>query len=371
MAVATPMTMMPRAKADQYDDQINALQKQIDQYQSSASSLATQADTLQNELARLTNEKAQIQSQIDLSQAQYNSLQNQINDTQKKITDNKNALGTTIADMYVDNSISPLEMLASSKNIGDYVDKQSYRASVNDQLKQTINTINDLKNKLEKDQQSVKIVLANQTSSKEALIVKETEQANLLATTQGQEAAYQQLSDKAKSAQIAAHAAQQAEIASRIASSGGATLVSGGAAPDYPWNSSNCAMVGYLSTGGVDGNGTDGHGYGCRQCASFAAWKVARETDTYPNNWGNAQNFPSSARGVFATGYTPRANSLAVMSGSSAGNGEGHIVWVDAVNGDGTLTVEQYNYNYGAGYGMYSKMKLSASIFDLGYIYIK
>ena len=52
------------------------------------------------------------------------------------------------------------------------------------------------------------------------------------------------------------------------------------------------------------------------------------------------------------------------------GSPEGHVAWVEAVNGDGTIVVSQYNYNYGAGWGMYSEMRLSASVFS-EYVYIK
>jgi len=58
----------------------------------------------------------------------------QIEENQRKIEENKEALGVIIADMYVDDNITPLELLASSKNIGDYVDKQAYRESIQDTL---------------------------------------------------------------------------------------------------------------------------------------------------------------------------------------------------------------------------------------------
>ena len=81
-------------------------------------------------------------------------------------------------------------------------------------------------------------------------------------------------------------AQQQAAIAAAINNSGGATVIKSGAAGGYPWNSQNCAMVGYYSLDGADGNGGDGYGYGCRQCVSYAAWRVAKETGYYPVNWG-------------------------------------------------------------------------------------
>jgi hypothetical protein len=148
--------MVPRAYADKYDDQINALQSEIDQYESQAGQLRTKIGSLQDEIAGIDKQKNIIQRQIDLSQAKYNKLQEQIKQTEKAINDNRIALGDTIADLYVDNAISPLEMLASSKNIGDYVDKQTYRSSVQQKLTQTIGKIKDLKADLEKQRPILK-----------------------------------------------------------------------------------------------------------------------------------------------------------------------------------------------------------------------
>lgn len=370
IAVIGPIQISQSVSADKFDDQINAIQQDINSAQTQATNLAAQAATLQTAVAGLNAQMAIIQGQIDLSQTKYNQLVAQIADTEKKIKDNQDALGVTIANLYVDSDITPLEMIASSKNISDFLDKQEYRNAVRDQLTSTITQIKDLKTQLTAQKTDIERVMADQKNSKDALASKKQEQQNLLAQTNGQESAYQQYISQNKAKQSDIRAQQQAYIASQITRTGGATLIKGGAAPDYPWGSSNCGMLGYFSTGGADGNGGDGYGYGCRQCASYAAWRVAKETGYYPVNWGNAKDFPASASGLFPIGSTPKAGSLAVMTGSAAGNFEGHIAWVEAVNGDGTILVSQYNYNYGAGYGMYSEMILSASAFQT-YIYIK
>lgn len=166
IAGAGPLSLTNRVSADQFDSQITALQSQINQYQAQANALGEQARTLQAELDRITNEKNALQAQVDLSQAQYDQLQAQITDSQNKIVNNKEALGETIATMYVSGSVSPLEMLASANNISDYVDQESYRASISDTLKSTIDDIKALKSKLEKDQAKVKVVLERQQAQK-------------------------------------------------------------------------------------------------------------------------------------------------------------------------------------------------------------
>ena len=368
IAVAAPVQMTQKVSADQYDDKIAALQQDIAIYQQQAAILNGQAATLQSAIAQLANQKAAIQTQIDISQTKYDQLVIQIADTEQKIKDNQDALGTTIANMYVDGNITPIEMLASSKNISDYLDKQEYQSSIRDQLSSTITKVKDLKTQLNKQQTDVGKILADQKSQREILVAKENEQQSLLDRTQGQEATYQQMIGSNQSA-IAEAKATQAIINARINGSGGFTLVDSGSLVDYPWNSSNCPMWGYLSTDGADGNGGDGHGYGCRQCASYVAWRFAKETSLYPS-WGNAVDFTASAVAAGFTEGAPQAGSIAVMDPGKAGQSYGHVAWVEAVDGNGKMVVSQYNYDYGQGYGMYSEMILSVSAFD-HFIHIK
>lgn len=361
IATAIPIQVAKYAAADSYDDRINALQRQIDEYNAQAKVLAGQAATLKSAIGQLQNEEAVIQAQINLSQAKYDKITSEIADTEKKIQENQDALGTTIANMYVDNQVTPIEMLASSKNIGDYIDKQEYSTSIRDQLSSTISKIKELKKTLEKDQADAKTILEGQKSQKAALAAKEADQQALLAQTNNSESAYQSMIGKNQS-QIAALRATQAEAAARYNSGGGYSLVSSGLLTAYPWNSSNCPMAGFLSTGGSNGDGGDGRGYGCRQCASYVAWRIAKETGRY-YSWGNAVNFTSRAVGAGYSEGAPQAGSIAVMDPGTAGNGYGHVAWVEAVSGNKVL-ISQYNYNYGAGFGLYSEMWLSAGAFD-------
>lgn len=368
---STPLINQPRAYADKFDDQINALQNEIDQYESQAGQLRNKIGTLQQEIAGIDRQKRIIQTQIDLSQAKYDKLQNEIAKTEKDIKDNRVALGNTIADLYVDNTISPLEMLASSKNIGDFVDKQAYRSAVQDQLSKTIDKIQTLKESLEKQKVDVQRTLADQKNSKNALAAKETERNAILAQTQGQESAYKNLAADRESKKLEVQQQQQAAIEAAIAAAGGGgAVVLPGTSGGYPWNASNCYVDSNAwSYGGVDGNGTDGLGYGCRQCVSYVAWRVYKETGYAPINWGNAYDWPASAQ---AAGYqvssVPRAHSAGVIT---SGGSPGHIVWVESINESaGTMVVSQYNYFNagGSGWGHYSKMQVPIGTYQ-SYIY--
>jgi peptidoglycan hydrolase CwlO-like protein/surface antigen len=356
------------AAADQYDDKIAALTQDMAKYQAQADALNAQASTLQNAVAQLDNQKSALQTQIDLNTAQSNKLTVDIANTQTQISQNQDALGKTIADLYIDDSTTPIELLASSTNIGDFLNKQEYRTSVKAQLNDTIKKVKSLKAQLDTQKSDLDKVLAQQTAARDDLVVKENEQASLLAQTQNNEATYQSMIQN-NAAAIAAARATQAALRARANATGGYTLVDAGSLPDYPWNSSNCPIGGYIggqwvpyaSTEGSDGNGGDGHGYGCRQCVSYVAYRVAKATGVYYSDLGNggqtAQNLVSNHHWT-NLGPNPQPGSVASLWGNP-----GHTAYVEAVDGNKIL-VSQYNYDYGSGYGMYSEMWLSASFFN-------
>ena len=357
MAIATPIQMGQVAYADRFDDQINAIKREVEQYQARAGELQAKADTLQNELARLSAEKATIQSQIELSQATYDKLIVDIAANEKKIADNKEALGVIIADLYVDDDISPLEMLASSNNIGDYVDKQSYRSSISDQLNETIATIKALKKELESQKADVERVLADQKNQRQSLVAKEAERQNILNETRGEEAAYQQLS-KEKNSQIDSLRAQQAaEIAARAQQTGGGytSLAGDGSRGGYPSKWANAPMNSYV----------DNWGMYSRQCVSYTAFKVQQAYGNMPywGGVGNANQWGNNARAAgIKVSSTPAPGTVGVLYDGPYG----HVAWVESVNGDGTINISHYNVGWSGEYSEWNN--LSPSFFQ-EYIY--
>jgi len=363
VATASFMWVNRPVSADQYDDKIRALQADMSRYQAEANRLNAEATTLANTLAQITNEKNALQSQVNLSQNQYDQLIIKIAETEKQILDNQNALGSTLASLYVDDDISPIEMLASSKDISEFLNKQEYRNSIKKELSSTINRVKDLKEQLSTQKTEVETVLAKQKASRDELVAKEAEQANLVSQTRNDEAEFQGLI-KNSAAQIAQAKAAQAALAARANSSGGYSIVSSGSLGAYAslWAPNGCTMGGpggWYSYGGADGNGGDGRGYGCRQCASYAAWKVASVTGKY-YKWGNGGDFYRNATnaGYQDLGSSPQPGSIAVMLGTP-----GHVAWVEAVNGNQVL-VSQYNWQINGQYGMYSEMWVSKTVFD-------
>ncbi len=350
----TAVTGQSFVLARDYESEINAAQAQAAEYSSQASHFRMQASTLQGELDRLTAEKNAIQAQIDESQSKLARLQAQIEETKRKIAENKDALGQTIADMYIDDKISPLEMLASSKNIGEYVDKQEYRASIRDELTSVIDTINTLKKQLEAQKTAVENELKNQEAQRTQLAAKEAEQQKLVDETRGQESAYQALASS-KNSEVTALRNAQAEENRRAAAAAMRTSIPAGipGGGGYPGMWANAPIDAYV----------DPWGLYTRECVSYTAWKVWSTGRFVPHfgGRGNANEWPgTTSRYGISNGSTPVAGSVAIMYIGYYG----HAMYVEAVNGDGTIIVSDYNLEWD---GLYRYYKRSAA--GLTYIY--
>ena len=358
-AVSSPFTIISQAHADQFDDQISALRSQMGQYQAQANALDAQAKTYQAALDQIITQKNAILAQINISQKEYDQLQKQIDDTKQKISDNKDALGQIIADMYVDGSVTPLEMLASSKNIGDYADQQAYQSSIQDNLSKTIDQINQLKAKLEKSQKDVKAVLDQQNVQKAQLAAKESEQQDLVNKTKGDEAAYQQLAASAQ-AQADSAAAQQRAYYAALQSSG-ASFDSGtvGSFVYTNWSGNmGCGTGGYPYCGPQDSYADPWNLFN-RECVSYAAWRIESlghkvqpfQGDGMAYQWGQG-----AARGAWRVS-DPQPGDAVVLPAMSGFAPVGHLMVVESVSGD-WVHVSQYNF-YGT--GEYSTMDIQKS----------
>lgn len=363
MAFAMPIQFAGQASADDFDARIRALEQDISRYDAEAARLADQADSLEREVSRLNNEKAKIQAKVDISQAKAKQLAADISANEKNIAENQDALGYILADLYVDDNISPIEMLASSRNISDFLNKQEYRAVTRDQLGTTIKEIRTLKAELEQQKVDVDNVLRDQETQRNQLAAKESEQRTLLANTQGSEAEYRKLSSSAADRKEDLQRQQQAAIEAALqAAGGGGQAVAGdpnkGGYPAYLANSNYYAPL------------VDPWGMYSRQCVSYTAWKVFQKNGFMPywGGVGNANQWPGNAqRAGITVSTTPRAGSVGVIMAGQYG----HTVWVESVNSNGTVNISQYNYFNagGAGWGHYSEMyNVSPSAYDY-YIY--
>lgn len=105
---------------------------------------------------------------------------------------------------------------------------------------------------------------------------------------------------------------------------------------DYPW---------YDMPTDDEGGGLSPLRYYYRECVDFVAWRLNRDAGT-PNGgwaytWGNGLP-PSSAYGWSSA--WPYKQGTTAIAGSVAWFTYNHVAYVQAVNPDGTVVLEEYNY---------------------------
>ena len=330
-------------RADSFQDQINVLNADNANKRAIVNGLQATAASYEDAINQLQQQIDGLQASIDANTAEQASLQQQIIDTQAQIDHEKSILADDVKSMYVDGTPSTLEVLATSKNLSDFVDKQEYRTTVQTKLQALLDKIAALQKQLQAKKTQVDQLISEEKDQQSQLASAQAQQAQMLSYNEQQQADYN-AQIKANSSQIASLRAAQA-AANRSLGSG---LVAGDPGHGgYPANLNNAGQDTMLDPWGMYN----------RECVSYTAWKVY-STYGYMPYWGgrgNANQWPGDARGAgIATGSSPQAGSVAIWNVGSFG----HAMWVEAVNGDGSIYVSQYNYDYT---GHYSEMYVSAS----------
>lgn len=356
MALALSTASFSLVSADRFDRQIQALSQANDQKQAKTNRLSVQATSLSDAISKL-------QAQIDTKQAAINQysdeiarLKVEIRKAEIELAKQRKVLGESIKTIYLEGDITTLEMLATSKNLSDYFDKQQYRSSVQEKIKNTLDKITQLKLDLNTKKEKTEGLLKEQQQLRNQLVSQRSEKNRLLSLNQSQRNALN-ASIRANNAKIADLRAQQA-IANRQLSGGGGVVAGDPGRGGYPSVYANAPQDSMIDRWGMYN----------RECVSYTAWKVYQTFGFMPywGGHGNANEWPGNARAAgIPTGYTPKRHSVAIWNVGYYG----HAMWVEAVNGDGSIWVSQYNYDY---HGHYSEMLVSASMArSLTYIYFR
>jgi len=339
--LALPMVLGGYVAGQSFQEQIDTLNSENNTIQSERQNLINEADSLEAVISSLQAQINDLQSQINANEAKKNDLLRQITEAEAEILRQRELLGENIRAMYLEGDISTLEMLASSKDLSEFLDKEQYRSEVQSKVKTTLDRINELKAQLEAQQIEVEKILIDQRTIQIQLDTQRAEQSRLLALNEGQQSELRsQIS--ANSSKISDLRRQQAAANARLFAGRGTINV-----PDttgYPW-----AGVGFPNTS------SDPWGMYKRQCVSYTAWKVWK-SGRYMPFWGgvgNANQWDDNAiRAGIPVDGNPRVGDVAVSNSGYYG----HVMYVEAVHDDGTIYVSQYNANWG---GTYSEARVN------------
>lgn len=338
--VAIPRGNTSTVKAESVQEQINNLQKQNSEYKNTIDKLRNEATSYQDAIVKLKAQIDTLQGQIDANIKEQTRLQQEIVVAEAELAKQKRLLGENIKAMYLEGEISTLEMLATSKDLSEYVDKEQYRSSVKDKIRTTLDKVTQLKFELTSKKEGVEALLKTQQQQQQQLADSRSEQNNLLSYNESQQADF---NNKTKENQSKIDSLIASQRRANFNPDGGYYFLrfQGAANPinpdDYPYRNSGFGMS--PGPGCVDNDGPDAWGYCTRQCVSFAAWAVAASGRSAPMYYGNARDWVAAAyaRGV-PVFRTPEPGDIAI---STAGYW-GHAMYVQSVNG-GTFSTYEYN----------------------------
>jgi peptidoglycan DL-endopeptidase CwlO len=367
IAVLTGSFFVAPVLADQFDVQINQLQTENDKKKNEVQALQIEASSLQGAINALQAQISGLESQIQTNQNTRNSLQDQITKLEIRLEEQKDLLGENIKEMYLEGQISTLEMLASSRDLSEFVDKEQYRNSVKDKIKTTLEEINALNLQLKTQKNKIEKLLAEQEQLRGQIGAQKAEQDRLLGLNQGQRAAFEQQiqgnQDKINELKL-----QQSLENIRLFGGGSGTVGGGG----YPWGRAACLHNGRVEGAcpnydwAIDGsvwNWQTG-GYGYRNCTDWVAFRVKAANGHAPAGLGHANTWDDRAPSYgYEVGSSPRRGAAAVSNSGFYG----HVMYVEQVHGDGSVVVSDYNRT---GLGTFNITTLSASqASSLRYVY--
>lgn len=351
--------------ADRFQEQINQLRSENNQKQAQLSDLIDKANSIQDIVNALQGQINDLQVQIVANQAKSTELKAKIAEAEAELAKQRNILGQNIKAMYLEGDITTLEMLASSNDLSDFVDKQQYRNAVKDKIKNTLDKITALKLELNAQKEEVERLIKEQTNLQQQIAAQKAEQNRLLNLNQSEQAALnnQISANKTKIAQL-----QREQELENIRRFGGGNGVLGGGG--YPWGNAPCIHTGSVTGScpnydwGIGGSayrfsGAYAGGWGYRNCTDWVAYRSGGRVPSagvikmYAGG-GNAKFWDDAAQAMGRRVSTsPHEGDAAV---SNAGY-YGHVMYVESVSADGsTIIVSDYNR---AGTGLYAVTSLT------------
>lgn len=339
-------TIMPRTNqvsADDISDEISKLQAENQRNSEKVADLLETARSFEDAIAQLQGQIGYLQSKIDNNLAQQAELKKQIEEAQIELDKQRNFLGEYIKAMYVDNDMSTIEMLATSKDLSDFVDKEAYRNAAQRKVQDTLKKVTKLQSDLKVKKERVEELLKEQQAEQGKLQASRNQQQSLLNQNESQRSEFNQ-----KTAQ------NDARIADLIAQQRAANQDFSGAIyfirfpgpvnsfdpGGYPYRNSGFSMqLGPCSHYDSWPDEPDAWGYCTRQCVSYAAWAVGASGRSIPMYYGSAKYWlNAAARDGVPIYSTPQRGDIAITTRGTWG----HAMYVEDVSGS-QIYVSQYN----------------------------
>ena len=138
------------------------------------------ATTLEGEVERLQQEISMYEARIKTNEAEAEDLKQKIEESTKKLKLQQQALANLLIDMHFEEKGDAIMILAGSKSISDFAERQTRVDTAKSQVTISAQTVKSIKQDLEKQKVEVERVIADQQIQRKAIEDKKIEQQTLI-----------------------------------------------------------------------------------------------------------------------------------------------------------------------------------------------
>ena len=357
LVIPLTLSVSPMVSATRYcvSDRCKAAEKELSAATSAAEAAKDNVDSLEAEIAKLQSEARVMQAKIEANEEIKADLVTKIAETEAELDSQQNALAQMLVELHYAKDSDPLTLLAGSDSLSDYAEQEARANTLKEQISVSAGEVLKTKEELESQKVQVETLIEDQEGQKADIEANKAEQTAL-------KEKYAADYDSYKSAASDAKKTMAEEIAKQTARYNGTGVVVASGTNSYPYQS-RCPQENWAFTGRyIYGYG----GYIC-ECTSYAGYKAYERWGVTINSWGNARYWGGSAT---RAGYRVDSTPAPYTVGYSTSGSYGHVVWVEAVNSDGTVDISEYNNPYSSVSGSRADYGYRASVPASSYRYI-
>ena len=325
-----------------------AAAREADARQKATEAAATARD-LEQVVQGLELEIYALEAKIKSNEAIAADLAVKIQANEDKLATQKAALASLLVDNYFDSEPETIMILAGSSSISDLTERQARAETVKQQINLSAKNIKSVKEELEEQKGEVDRLVVDQNNQKEVIKQKKAEKNQLIA----------QYRDNAENYSAEAEAAriEKARLIAQETARNNSSGSIGSGSNTYPWQGECPAHNLWWQ---------DQWGYVC-QCVHYAGYKAYEFWGADISYWGNAYSWDEAA---VARGYVVDRNPAPFTVAVSNYGAWGHVMWVESVNGDGTINLSEYNNPYSSASGLEGDYGYRYGVSTAGLVFI-
>ena len=289
------------------------------------------ADTLEGEIQRLQSEIVMMESKIAANKAIAEDLANQIAEQEALLAQQQSGFAEIYTEAYFDQEESELIKALKYKTFSERAEKEARDESIKAQISSSANTVKETAESLKMKKAQVEALIEDQEIQTANIAANKAKQSELKSKYEADASKY---NEDAK----AADAIKAEEMSKEIAKYNSIGRVVASGTNSYPYASS-CPQQNWRYTGKV----ILAYGGAICECTGYAGYKAYERYGVTIGSWGDAKYWGISAS---SRGYRVDDKPEAGTVGYQTSGTWGHVVWIEAVNSDGSVNLSEYNNRY-------------------------